>query len=440
MIVIKARNTDKVRRTIGRHRPVATRRARSLVVLLAACVVGSVIPPSTATAASGDVRSKQWYLDALSAEEMWRKTTGSGIKVAVIDSGVNASTPSLKGQVLDGADLTDGAEGATVDRSGQGTTTAELIAGTGKGGGIKGLAPGAKIIPIRLPLLRHDEVPQIDDPLAAAIRKAVDSDARIINISIGSEFAIGKTGYLGFLEESVLEYAMSKGKLLIAGVGDNASEGNKAQYPASYPEVVGVGAADRDATATDDSQHGDVVDIAAPGVDLPRWCDATFDKYCFDGAGSVSATALTSASAALIWSMHPDWTATQVTRVLFDTAGRDWERGTLSSYLGHGILRPAKHVLKGSGSPGAPDPGLAPDDIELVAMPPSSTPVPSDDTAAPTPEAVAAPPVATAPADAAKPGTNGGPPMLPIVAGSVVALALVGGSVAFARRRRRPPV
>ncbi|WP_308375894.1 S8 family serine peptidase [Streptomyces sp. ISL-99] len=321
---------------------------------------------------AADARSKQWYLDAMYAEEMWKVTTGEGIKVAVIDSGVNPSTPSLKGQVLKGVNATDEAGGSTDDYNGQGTTTAELIAGTGKGGGLRGLAPGVKIIPVRIPLLEHDEVPQINDPLDGAIRAAADSDAQIINISVGNQYAIGLNM---FGEQAAMEYAVRKGKLLIAGTGDNAEKGNKTQYPAAYPEVVGVASSDRGGRATRQSQHGKHVDISAPGEDIPRWCDAEFQSYCDDGGGAVAATALASASAALVWSVHPEWTANQVLRVLFDTADREgWVEGTHSYYSGHGGIRPGMNVLDGKGNPGAPDANLLPDEV----MPsPSSPPTPS---------------------------------------------------------------
>ena len=166
------------------------RRVSSVGTALAVLTIAPVgLAPS---AVADDVQSKQWYLEPMRAEEMWKVSTGEGIKVAVIDSGVNSSTPSLKGQVLKGVDLTDKAGGATDDYDGQGTTTAELIAGTGKGGGLRGLAPGAKIIPIRLPLLQHDEVPQVRrSTCERAIRAAADSDAQIIDISIGNQYAIG---------------------------------------------------------------------------------------------------------------------------------------------------------------------------------------------------------------------------------------------------------
>ncbi|MFF9689835.1 S8 family serine peptidase [Streptomyces sp. NPDC014623] len=297
-----------------------------------------------------DAQSKQWYLESMRAEEMWKTTTGEGIKIAVIDTGVNSSTPSLKGQVLKGLDAT-GADGdETDDYNGHGTTMAELIVGTGRGGGLKGLAPGAKVIPMRVADTQFQNENSVNTyDTADSIRAAADSDAQIISMSFGSEFTMDR-------EIRAAEYAHSKGKLFFSAVGNEAQKGNKPIYPAAYPEVVGVGATDRQGKVSETSQHGDFVDIAAPGDDLPFWCDENFERYCQGNGGTSSATAITSAAAALIWSAHPDWTANQVLNVLFDTAGRgDWEKGTLSNYLGHGIIRPAVNILKGTGDPGDPD-------------------------------------------------------------------------------------
>lgn len=301
-------------------------------------------------AVAEDVQSKQWYLEPMHTEEMWKTATGEGVKIAVIDTGVNSSTASLKGQVLKGFDATDVEGEATDDYDGHGTTMAELIAGTGQGGGLQGLAPGAKIIPLRVADSDWKTKRSVN-PLdtADAIRAAADSDAKIISMSFGNEFMLDE-------EAEAVKYAQSKGKLFFAAVGNEAEKGSKPAYPAAYPEVVGVAATDRQGKVSEYSQHGDVVDIAAPGDDLPRWCDEKFERYCQGDGGTSAATAITSASAALIWSAHPDWTANQVLNVLFDTAGRgDWEKGTLSNYLGHGIIRPAVNILKGKGTPGAPD-------------------------------------------------------------------------------------
>ncbi|MER5552735.1 S8 family serine peptidase [Streptomyces sp. NPDC002793] len=315
-----------------------------------AAVLSMGLVGATPSAFAADVQSKQWYLGPMHAEEMWKTTTGEGIKVAVIDSGVNPSTPSLEGQVLKGADAsgTDGDEHD--DNGGHGTTMAELIAGTGKGGGLQGLAPGAKIIPFRITdtALQNEKSVNAYDT-RDAIRSAADSDAQIISMSFGSDFSTPE-------EREAVEYAQDKGKLLFAAAGNNAKQGNKDQFPASYPQVVGVAATDSSGGASAYSQHGGSVDIAAPGDGIPMWCDEKFQDYCPSEGGTSQATAITSAAAALIWSAHPEWTANQVLNVLFDTAGRgDWEKGTLSNYLGHGIIRPAVNILKGTGTPGAPD-------------------------------------------------------------------------------------
>ncbi|MGW6310617.1 S8 family serine peptidase, partial [Streptomyces niveus] len=269
--------------------------------LCALAVIGAslmVTIGAAPAAIAADAQSKQWYLDSMRAEEIWKTTTGEGIKVAVIDSGVNGSTPSLKGQVLKGLDATE-TDGKTDDIDGHGTTMAELIAGTGAGGGLKGLAPGAKIIPMRIADKEFEEKHKSnpwDDSIA--VRAAADSDAKIISMSVGNEFLDAK-------EKEAVEYAQSKGKLLFAAVGNSGDGANKPAYPANYPEVVGVAGTDREGQVAKYSNHGDFVDIAAPANDIPRWCDETFTKYCDGDGGTSSATALASATAALIWSANP---------------------------------------------------------------------------------------------------------------------------------------
>ncbi|ROV68031.1 MULTISPECIES: S8 family serine peptidase [Streptomyces] len=328
-------------------------RARRRVRVLGALAVAaswSVLFVGAAQPAAADAQSKQWYLASMQTEDMWKVTTGEGIKVAVIDSGVNSSTPSLQGQVLKGIDATEAPGDETDDYSGHGTTMAELIAGTGKGGGLKGLAPGAKIIPFRVALDEFEkQKPSITiQDVANAIRAAADSDARIISMSVGGF-------YSSPVEREAIKYAKSKGKLLFAAVGNEGHKENKAGYPAAYPEVVGVASADRAGKVSYFSQHAGTVDLASPGSDVPSWCDNSFKSYCDGDGGTSAATAIASASAALVWSLHPDWTANQVLNVLFDTAGRDWKDGERSKYLGHGLIRPSMNVLKGKGAPGAPD-------------------------------------------------------------------------------------
>lgn len=323
------------------------RRASVVGVALGALAVMSTgLAPS---AVADDVHAKQWYLDDMLAQRLWKVSTGKGIKVAVVDSGVNPSTPSLKGKVLSDDVPAAASYGATRDYDGHGTTMAELIAGSGAGGGLQGLAPGARIIPVRTQLttLKGKAERKKTASVPAAIRAAADSDAQIINLSIGREYGDDAM-------ESAVKYAAKRGKLMFAGVGNNGDKDNFIGYPAAYPEVVGIGASDESGTVSKFSESGDYIDLAAPGVDVPVWCDPTFKQYC-PSKGTSQATAIASASAALIWSAHPKWTASQVLRVLIDTAGRDWPRNQPSKYLGYGLIRPAQNLIAGKGNPGAPD-------------------------------------------------------------------------------------
>lgn len=384
------------------------------------------------SAVAEDMRAKQWYLDAMHVDEIWKKTTGEGIKVAVIDSGVNASTPSLKGQVLKGVDATT-VNGKTDDNDGHGTSMAELIAGTGRGGGLQGLAPGVKIIPIRTNSSGSQELKKNPWDMEDGIRAAADSDAQIISMSFGTPYQTQRLA-------DAVKYAHSKGKLLLAAVGNSGDKGNKREYPAAYPEVVGVAATDRDGKVGEFSQHGSFVDIAAPGQDIPNWCDATFTRYCDGAQGTSSATAIASASAALIWSAHPDWTANQVLRVMFESAGKGegWKPGTLSNYLGHGIVRPGAHINRGLGKPGDPNVNPLPDmkGAEGGASPAPSTPASGAASAPASSQAPQSKPTGDSSVAVSSEKADGGG-QLGLVLGGVAAAAVLAGGVFLIARKRR---
>ncbi|MFD9513883.1 type VII secretion-associated serine protease mycosin [Streptomyces mirabilis] len=319
-----------------------------------AAVAGVLLAGVAVTPAYADtVRDRQWYLDAMRAEQMWKTSTGNGITVAVIDTGVQGDIPDLRGQVLSGKDYSRHPGDEHSDYDGHGTSMAALIAGTGAKGrvtGAYGLAPGAKILPIRIPDFieqsRSDGNPD-DYPayMATAIRYAADSDAQVINISQAS------TAHSQQLNESVA-YALSKGKLIFAGVGNDGAGLNELEYPAATPGVVGVGAIDRNVKATQESQHGPQVDLAAPGADMVAACLGG-TELC-KTHGTSDATAIASASAALIWSKHPDWTNNQVLRVMLNTASKPKNGKERTDYLGYGTVRP-RIALTNPGSPGPAD-------------------------------------------------------------------------------------
>ncbi|MFJ4525263.1 S8 family serine peptidase [Streptomyces sp. NPDC088810] len=404
-------------------------------------VVGALVAATVGLApgaVADDVQSKQWYLGPMQAEQMWKVSTGKGVKVALIDTGVNADTPSLKGQVLTGETPKSVAYRSTVDYEGHGTTMAELIAGTGAGGSLKGLAPGAKIVPYRVELggLKGgaEEKKKTPEP-ADAIRAAADTDAKIINMSFGNAAPFPEV-------EEAIKYAASKGKLLIAAVGNEGDKGaDSIGYPAAFHYVVGVAASDESGTVSKFSSSGNYVDFAAPGQDFPGWCDASFRSYCDDMNGTSSAAAITSASAALIWSAHPDWTVNQVTRALVDTAGRKWAKNDPSRYLGYGTIRPRLVLANPHYNPGPAnvDPLAKWNGGDLLAKSatsstPSSSPSSSASTPSQAPEKGSTGGTSAAGSSTESSNDNS---TLWVVLGAVAAVVVVGGGgVAVARARR----
>ncbi|WP_344535505.1 S8 family serine peptidase [Streptomyces albiaxialis] len=297
-------------------------------------------------AAADDIQSQQWYLDQMKAEEMWKVTQGEGVKVAVVDSGVDSSIPSLRGQVLPGKDLSGGPGDEMRDDSGHGTSMAQLIAGTGAEGSVKGIAPKAKIVSFKTGVGGSGSNAVFF--MGETIRAAAESDAKIINVSLG--------GGADAPTRRAIDYAVSKGKLVLAGTGNEGKGGNFREYPAAFPEVAGIAAMGESGKVADFSTHGRDVTLAGPGLDVPVWCDGKKKKYCVKGDGGTSAaTAIASGAAALLWSKHPDWTANQVLRVLIKTASGTNKGKGRSKYLGYGGVRPRINLLEGKGDPGDPD-------------------------------------------------------------------------------------
>ncbi|WP_351236696.1 type VII secretion-associated serine protease mycosin [Streptomyces sp. NPDC002133] len=280
----------------------------------------------------------------MKADEMWEVSTGKGVTVAVIDTGVKV-IPELEGQVLEGKNLTVKPGDAHDDVDGHGTSMAAVIAATGEhpsGDGSFGLAPGAKILPIRTDTLAGE---QADRQTSTAIRYAADSEAKIISMSFGSPTDGPRT-------REAVKYALGKGKLLFAAVGNAGNDATPVQYPAATPGVVGVAAVGADVKATKESQTGKHVDLAAPGTDIVTAC--TGKTGLCTTHGTSDATALASASAALIWSKYPTWTNNQVLRVMLSTAGGPTSGAKRNDYIGYGAVRP-RIALSQTVDPGPAD-------------------------------------------------------------------------------------
>ncbi|MGC5006244.1 type VII secretion-associated serine protease mycosin [Streptomyces sp. DT203] len=342
--------------------------------VVVSATLGLLLAGSAAGPAYADsVRSRQWHLTAMRAEEMWETSTGENVTVAVIDSGVDSSNPDLQGQVLKGKDLAPNSPGdERTDYNGHGTGMAGLIAGTGKSGGgdgAFGLAPGSKILPIRM----RDDAGRVNGAtgdanfnrdLPIAIRFAVDHGAKVINISLGNGTGSRQVS-------DAVKYALENGSLIFSAVGNSGDEANAVEYPAGAPGVVGVGAIGEDLRKAGWSQYGPQVDLSAPGVNMIHACSG--ETGVCKGKGTSDATAIASASAALIWSKHPDWTNNQVLRVMLNTAGGPTSGAERTDYIGYGVVRP-RIALKTPGDPGPADEYPLPDLAAAESAQPSAKP------------------------------------------------------------------
>ncbi|MFH8752729.1 S8 family serine peptidase [Streptomyces rimosus] len=309
-------------------------RAVSGAVLAGALVIG------TAPAASADyIRDGQWSLGAFGADKFRQQSTGKNVTVAVIDSGVNGDHPDLKGNVLPGKSFAPG--GGTADHEDSddhGTAMAALIAGHGHGpsqaDGIMGLAPDAKILPVKT---QTSEDTLSGQGFAAPLRYAVDQGAKVVNMSFGQ-------GQIGDDEKDAINYALQKDVLLVAGTGNDGE--STPQYPAAAPGVLAVGAVTKNNQVWENSNYGPHTRLLAPGEGI--YSAGLGSKYR-QADGTSDATAYVSAAAALVRSKFPDLTAGQVANRLTKTAiTPDGKSGisTPSPKYGYGTIRPYRALTE----------------------------------------------------------------------------------------------
>ncbi|TDC64840.1 type VII secretion-associated serine protease mycosin [Micromonospora sp. KC207] len=290
----------------------------------------SRVSPVDAPARADQVRDEQWQLDELRASTAWRTSTGRGVVVAVIDSGVDGSHPDLAGQVLPGIDLVDGAAGEGPDPVGHGTTVAGLIAGRDDDRrGAVGLAPDAKILPVRV----LDDENRYDDALIVAkgVRWAVDNGARVINLSLGGS---GDSPALA----AALDYAFARDVVVVACTGNVASSSDtKVWYPAREPGVIAVAGLER---TSDNLWSGSITGpptiLTAPATGL---VGARPDGGYWRVQGTSFASPLVAAAAALIRARWPQMSAGEVVNRLISTA-RDIGPTGRDDRFGYGLVDP----------------------------------------------------------------------------------------------------
>ncbi|WP_406489507.1 type VII secretion-associated serine protease mycosin [Streptomyces phaeochromogenes] len=329
-----------------------TRRAlpgRGLVVGLMAAAIALL--PATAAHADG-IRAKQWALDAMHTQEAWQTTKGKGITVAVLDTGVDDEHPDLEGNVLTGKDMVGfGAGRGDRPWARHGTAMAGIIAGHGHGAGdadgVMGIAPEAKILPVRVILEDGDSARgkarnTRGNALAEGIRWAADHDADVINLSLGDD---SKSAHPEASEDAAVQYALKKGAVVVASAGNGGEKGDHISYPAAYPGVIAATAVDRYGTRASFSTRRWYATVSAPGVDVVI---ADPDRKYYEGWGTSAASAFVSGAVALIKAAHPGLSPAQIKQLLEDTA-RDAPTGGRDDSRGFGFVDPAAAIKEGAG-------------------------------------------------------------------------------------------
>jgi type VII secretion-associated serine protease mycosin len=300
-------------------------------------LTGALLLTSAPTASADYIRDQQWVLDAFKMESTWALTQGEGVTVAVVDSGVDASHPDLTGQVLEGKDFTGGGS-AQEDVAGHGTGMASLIAGHGHGAGnnsgVVGFAPKAKILPLRVLQGKDDDFE--DDTWAKAVRYAVDKGAKVINLSFG-----GNGGKSLTSAREAIAYAQAHDVVVVSGSGNDGKF--TVNEPAALPGVVSVGAVDKEANLWDKSNTGKGLTLVAPGVEIVSANKNRSEGYSL-ASGTSDATAYVSGAAALVRAKFPDLTAGQVINRLVKSASFLHHKGLKApdEKYGYGVIRPNK--------------------------------------------------------------------------------------------------
>ena len=316
-----------------------------LAAAVAAAVLAVLVAPAPARAAVCDTAAPakaQVFKGTPFEDAVYAPTrlaplaTGKGIRVAVIDSGVDATHPQLRGQVLNGADFLHNDPNGKQDCVGHGTAVASLIAAAPAADtGFQGLAPGARIVPIRISEQTEIDGKAVGDrgspaQFAEAIDFAVQqAHVQVINLSLVMTSP-------NQLVDAAVHRAIDAGVVVVAAAGNHGEDGDNVKtWPAAIPGVIAVAAVGPDGTRASFSQRGDFLAISAYGVNV---------TVANRGSGNVSdqgtsfSAPFVAATAALLLERFPGIGPDAVLRRLQATADpapggeREYGKGLLNPY------------------------------------------------------------------------------------------------------------
>ncbi len=306
------------------------------LVVLAASVLLSVGPSSAAMADS--VRDQQYWLDDYGFTSAWDSSQGEGVKIAIIDTGIDSTHPSLQGAVVGGTDMSGlgSSDGQTPvgSNSYHGTMVASIAAGRGESE-IIGVAPKAELLSVSIAF--GVEGLDTDSQIADGIIWAVDNGAQVINLSLTRNSVSWPESW-----DQAFLYAFENDVVVVAAAGNRIDGTEQVSAPASIPGVISVAGLDRNGLPSENfSTNGLTIGVTAPAEELiGAFPGGEYRMW----SGTSGATPIVSGMVALIRSMYPDMDSANVVNRVISSASKNGFEGYSTSY-GHGVIDANKALL-----------------------------------------------------------------------------------------------
>ena len=304
-------------------------------------IVGSVLVALLVAlvpqASSADpVRDRQYWLNDYGFTKAWEKSQGAGVKVAVIDTGIDASHPALEGAVVGGTDFSGlgTPDGLTPvgQNSYHGTMVASLIAGRGnpldKGAGILGTAPKAQLLSVSMAF--GVEGIDTDSQVAEGIFWAVDNGAQVINLSLTRNSVSWPESW-----DKAFLYAFENDVVIVAAVGNRVDGTEQVSAPATIPGVIAVAGVDINANTSElSSTSGFTIGVTAPSEELVAAYPGGEYRIW---SGTSGAAPIVSGMVALVRSLYPEMNAANVVNRVIQSATKNGFQNYSSTY-GYGLI------------------------------------------------------------------------------------------------------
>ena len=289
--------------------------------------------------------TQQYGPQIIRAEQAWDAAQGAGAVIAVVDTGVDFGHPDLQGQLLAGGYDFVNNDGDPVDDHGHGThVTGIAVAATNNGVGIAGIAPGAKVLPIKV---LSSSGSGANSAMAQGIVYAADHGVKVINLSLGG-FSYSQTA------QDAVNYAWAHGVLVVAAAGNGNS--SLPYYPAWYTHVIAVGATDSHDLRAGFANFGDRLAVTAPGVGIysTHWSAAAGSTY-----GAMSGTSMAAPHvaglAALLFSQNVGRTNADVQALIAGTVD-DLGVPGWDHFYGSGRINAYRGIMGIQNPPATPGP------------------------------------------------------------------------------------